>query len=48
METADYVSCEGIDKIYILHDVNSVSRGHNVRDAVIERISKKEDKVNAH
>lgn len=48
METADYVSHEGVDKIFILHDVNSVSRGHNVRDAVIERISSKEVKVNAH
>lgn len=27
------------DKIYVLHDVNSVGRGHTVRDEIIEKIS---------
>lgn len=46
-ETARLVNHEGLDKILILHDVNSVSRGHAVRDAVIEHIKAKGGKVNA-
>lgn len=46
-ETAKLVNHEGLDKILILHDVNCVSRGHAVRDAVIEHIKAKGGKVNA-
>lgn len=46
-ETARLVNHEGLDKILILHDVNCVSRGHAVRDAVIEHIKAKGGKVNA-
>lgn len=37
-ETAEYVDTSGIDSIYILHDVNFVSRARAVRDAVQKRI----------
>ena len=37
-ETAELVDTEGIDSIYILHDVNFVSRARAVRDAVQKRI----------
>lgn len=37
-ETANHVGFEGISKIYVLHDVNSITRGRKVRDAVKERI----------
>ncbi len=46
-ETAKLVNHKGVDKIFVLHDVNSVSRGHAVRDAVIECIKAKGGKVNA-
>ncbi len=39
-ETANYVDVTGISKIYVLHDVNSITRGREVRDAVKERIMK--------
>lgn len=38
LETAQYVDPEGLDRIYVLHDVNSVTRGHRVRDAIRARI----------
>lgn len=47
-ETAKLVNHEGVDKIFVLHDVNCVSRGHAVRDAVIEHIKAKGGKVNAY
>ncbi len=37
-ETAQYVDTTGVEHIYVLHDVNFVSRGHKVRDAVKQRI----------
>ncbi len=37
-ETANHVDFDGISKIYVLHDVNSITRGKMVRDAVKERI----------
>lgn len=37
-ETANHVDFDGISKIYVLHDVNSITRGKQVRDAVKERI----------
>lgn len=37
-ETANHVDFDGISKIYVLHDVNSITRGRMVRDAVKERI----------
>lgn len=37
-DTAKYVDVTGISKIYVLHDVNSITRGKMVRDAVKERI----------
>ncbi len=37
-ETANLVDTEGIDAVYILHDVNYVSRAHKVRDTVQKRI----------
>lgn len=37
-DTAGYVDTEGVEKIYVLHDVNAVSRGRAVRDAVRRRI----------
>ena len=37
-ETAQLVDTQGIDAIYILHDVNYVSRAHKVRDEVQKRI----------
>lgn len=40
-ETAAYIDPEGLDRIYVLHDVNSISRGRIVRDAVKERIERK-------
>lgn len=46
-ETAKLVDHKGVDKIFVLHDVNCVSRGHAVRDAVIEHIKAKGGKVNA-
>ncbi len=46
-ETAKLVNHEGVDKILVLHDVNCVSRGHAVRDAVIDCIKAKGGKVNA-
>ncbi len=39
-ETANHVQFDGISKIYVLHDVNSITRGRMVRDAVRERIQK--------
>lgn len=45
---ADVVSGEGVDKIYILHDVNSVFKGHSVRDAIKEKLTARGEKVNAH
>ena len=36
--TAAYVDTQGIDKIYVLHDVNFITRGHRVRDAVKQRL----------
>ncbi len=39
-ETANHVDVTGISKIYVLHDVNSITRGKKVRDAVKERIIK--------
>ncbi len=38
-ETADHVDLHGISKIYILHDVNSITRGKKVRDAIAQRIA---------
>ena len=38
LDTADYVDTTGIDKIYILHDVNAISRGRKIRDLVKSRI----------
>lgn len=37
-ETAELVDPEGIDSIYILHDVHFITRAHAVRDAVKKRI----------
>ena len=37
-ETAGLVDTQGIDAIYILHDVNYVSRAHKMRDEVQKRI----------
>ncbi len=45
---ADTVSGEGVEKIYILHDVNSVSKGHSVRDEIKEKLATKGEKVNAY
>jgi len=45
---ADIVSGENVDKIYILHDVNAVSKGHSVRDSIKEKLMKKGEAVNAH
>lgn len=45
---ADIVSGEGVEKILILHDVNAVSKGHSVRDAIKEKFEAKGEKVNAH
>lgn len=47
-KAVDFVSGEGVDKIYVLHDVNSVSKGHAVRDKIREKLSHEEDKVNAN
>ena len=38
LDTADYVDFHGVEKIYILHDVNAISRGRQVRDLVKARI----------
>lgn len=38
LETSRYVDTSGIDKIYVLHDVNSITRGRKIRDAIKERI----------
>ena len=46
-ETAKLVDHKDVDKIFVLHDVNCVTRGHAVRDAVIECIEAKGGKVNA-
>ncbi len=37
-ETANFVDTQGIDRIYVLHDVNSITRGRKIRDAVKARI----------
>lgn len=38
LDTSAYVDFDGISKIYILHDVNSITRGRLIRDAVKQRI----------
>ncbi len=38
LATAPYINPEGLDRIYVLHDVNSITRGRLVRDAIKERI----------
>lgn len=38
LDTADQVDFQGVDGIYILHDVNSVTRGKQVRDWIRERM----------
>lgn len=38
LETAAYIDPQGLERIYVLHDVNSVTRGRLVRDAIKERI----------
>lgn len=37
-ETAKYVDVSGVERIYVLHDVNFISRGHQVRDEIAQRI----------
>lgn len=37
-DTPAHVDFAGISKIYVLHDVNSITRGRNVRNAVKQRI----------
>lgn len=38
LDTPNYVDTDGIEKIYVLHDVNAISRGRKVRDAIKQRI----------
>ena len=40
-DTPAYVDLSGVEKIFILHDVNAVSRGRMIRDAVKARILEK-------
>jgi predicted RNA-binding Zn-ribbon protein involved in translation (DUF1610 family) len=37
-DTPNYVDTDGIDKIYVLHDVDSITKGRKIRNAVKERI----------
>lgn len=37
-ETPEHLDFQGVDKIYVLHDVNFITRGHRVRDAVKQRL----------
>ncbi len=38
LATAPYVNPDGLDRIFVLHDVNSITRGRLVRDAIKERM----------
>ncbi len=37
-ETPKYVDCSGVERIYVLHDVNFISRGHQIRDEIAQKI----------
>ena len=37
-DAAQYVDLTGIEEIYVLHDVNAISRGRQVRDQIKARI----------
>ena len=37
-DTPAHVDIHGVEKIFVLHDVNAISRGRAVRDAVRHRI----------
>lgn len=39
-ETAQYVSTDGVEEIIVLHDVNAITRGRLLRDAIAEKIRK--------
>ena len=41
-ETAQYVDTQGIQKIYVLHDVNFITNSHKIRDAIADRIRQAE------
>lgn len=40
-ETPEYVDTEGMEHIYVLHDVNFISRGHQIRDDIAQRIKQR-------
>ena len=37
-ETSEYVDIQGIQKIYVLHDVNFITNSHKIRDSIAARI----------
>ena len=37
-ETSKYVDIQGIQKIYVLHDVNFITNSHKIRDSIAARI----------